>query len=751
MAPAAALAQPAPGAPSAEAAVRDYALPAGPLANTLNRIAREAGLTLSFDAAAIGPLNAAPVQGRLTARQALVQALTGSGYELVTTEVGSFTLRRLPTPPAPAPSAASRAPAAESVLPVVRVSAASETLERPGRFARRGDPAPVEPGVVSAATLERYAADDLEDVFGSQPEVVVGGGHAIAQKIYLRGLEDTLLNVTIDGAAQPGQTFHHTGRVQIEPELLKQVEVLAGTGDATAGPGALGGALRFVTKDPSDLLRPGERAGALVKAGYFSNGEGVKAHTSVFGRLGDTWSALASLTHQDQGDYDDGAGRRVASTGARQQLGFLKLVGQWSGGHALRLSYDANRDDGERTQRPQWVTSSFNRAYPLESRRRGLTLGYDWQPGSELIDLKLSAFDTRQDLEQNVIGRWGLYFGRVDSTGLDLRNTSRVGVHRITYGVDHRRDRISSGDASNPSALRERGSISGVYVQDQIRLSPQWQLDLGARYDRYRLTDVNGLAQADDGISPNATLRWQALPELTLLTGHARALRGPKVRDAFKQDAIAPTAPGLSAERAATSELGAEFQPGAWRFNARVYRTTVNDAIADPIGRPTQYENVGRLQSRGVLLHVAHAWQRVTLGAGWHHNRATLNGQRLNGYEHNGLGTSQGDTLTTSLEWRAAERLDIGWTGRFVRAIDALQTSVGTVRKPGYGVHDLQASWRPQAVRGMTLSLAVKNLFDKDYLDHGSNEDFQHIPDYKGIVGSREPGRELRLTVGMRF
>jgi hemoglobin/transferrin/lactoferrin receptor protein len=134
-----------------------------------------------------------------------------------------------------------------------------------------------------------------------------------------------------------------------------------------------------------------------------------------------------------------------------------------------------------------------------------------------------------------------------------------------------------------------------------------------------------------------------------------------------------------------------------------------------------------------------------------HHNRATLNGQRLNGYEHNGLGTSQGDTLTTSLEWRAAERLDIGWTGRFVRAIDALQTSVGTVHKPGYGVHDLQASWRPQAVSGLTLSLAVKNLFDKDYLDHGSNEDFQHIPDYEGIVGSREPGRELRLTVAMRF
>jgi hemoglobin/transferrin/lactoferrin receptor protein len=76
---------------------------------------------------------------------------------------------------------------------------------------------------------------------------------------------------------------------------------------------------------------------------------------------------------------------------------------------------------------------------------------------------------------------------------------------------------------------------------------------------------------------------------------------------------------------------------------------------------------------------------------------------------------------------------------------------VGTVRKPGYGVQDLYATWRPSGRDGVALSFAVKNLFDKDYLDHGSNEDFQHIPDYEGIVGSREPGRELRLSVTLRF
>ncbi|MFZ5507588.1 MAG: TonB-dependent receptor domain-containing protein [Pseudomonadota bacterium] len=751
-----ALAQaPAPRAEATQAAsvVRDYALPAGPLAATLNRIAREAGLALSIDAGSIGAAGAAPVHGRLSARQALVQALIGSGFELVETDVGSFTLRRLPpvAPAAPAASVGSNpAPAARPVLPAVAVTAPPEVPQEPGRFARRGVPSPVEPGIVTAAALERYAADDLEDTLASQPEVVVGGGHAIAQRIYLRGIEDQLLAVSVDGAAIGGRVYHHAGNVQIEPDLIKRVEVLAGTGDATAGPGALGGALRLVTKDPQDLLRPGERAGALLKGGYASNAEGGKGHATVFTRLGAHWAALLSYTYQDQKDYEDGAGRNVAATAARQQLALAKLAGYFEGGHALRLGVDATRDEGMRTQRPQWVPSSFNRAYPLEAERRTVTLGWDWQPGGNAVDLQVTAFDTRQDLAQDVVGRWGLFTGRVESRGAEVRNASRVGAHRLTYGLDHRRDDIRSGYGSTPGEFKENGTISGLYLQDRIKVTPALQIDAGLRHDRYRLTDVNGLAQRADGTSPNASLRWTVLPDFTLLAGHARALRGPKVREAFKQEGLA-SVPGIKPERARTSEAGFEYAPGAWRLNAKAYATEVRDAIADPIGRPTRFENVGTVRSRGVLLHAAWEGRALRIGTGLHHNKATLNGRRLNGYDHNGLGISQGDTLTTSLDWRATDAVAVGWTSRLVKGIDALETSAGTVRKPGYGVHDVYATWHPAGMPGLTLSLTVKNLFDKDYLDHGSNEDFQHIPDYQGVVGSREPGRELRLGVALRF
>ncbi|NQY51043.1 MAG: TonB-dependent receptor plug domain-containing protein, partial [Colwellia sp.] len=131
--------------------------------------------------------------------------------------------------------------------------------------------------VITQDFLEKISATSLADIFRNQPEISTGGSFGVAQKVYIRGIEDTMLNVTIDGALQSGYLFHHQGRLSLEPELLKRVDVIAGAGDATSGSGALGGALRFETKDPQDLLRADEDFGGIVKLGYYSNNDGFKA------------------------------------------------------------------------------------------------------------------------------------------------------------------------------------------------------------------------------------------------------------------------------------------------------------------------------------------------------------------------------------------------------------------------------------------------------------------------------------------
>ena len=602
---------------------------------------------------------------------------------------------------------------------------------------------------VEAEQLEHYQAADLQDVFEASPEVSVGGGPGVAQKLYLRGLEDTLLNITIDGANQPGQTFHHTGRIGIEPELLKRAEVQPGTGDATAGPGALGGSIRFVTKDPDDLLPAGERVGALVKGTYFSNAEGYKTSTSLFGRFNEAWSAMAVATYQDQNDYEDGNGQDVLGTGARQKLGFAKLVGRLTDEQTLRLSYEQRTDEGERSQRPQWIPSGFNPLFPLETERETLTLNYGWNPqNNDLLDVEVTTYHTSTELQQD--GRYGLYIGDTTSAGLDLRNTSELGAHRLTYGVDYRDDRTRLGPEGDRDLDEETGDVLGFYLQDSYQATEKLLLGMGVRYDRYRLDDRDGQNFSDAGFSPNVSLRYQLTPELALLASHAQALRGVQVRDAFKLDASGND-PELDAEKARTNEVGFEYRQGGLELSGRVYDTRVRDAIYDPSGRPNLYVNGGTLESQGVLLQSAYYWQQLSVGLSYHHNDTELEGEPLNVYEHNGLGTTLDDTWTGFADYRATDRLSFGWQGRFVTAVDSLRTGVGTIDKDGYAVHDLYAQWAALSDDRLVFNLTLKNLFDKQYLDHASNEDFENIPGYEGVRGSYEPGRELRLGVALRI
>lgn len=72
-----------------------YDLAPAPLANTLTRIASEAGLALSIDPALTQGRTAQPVKGDYSPEAALRAALSGSGLQLVRTPSGTFSLEAL--------------------------------------------------------------------------------------------------------------------------------------------------------------------------------------------------------------------------------------------------------------------------------------------------------------------------------------------------------------------------------------------------------------------------------------------------------------------------------------------------------------------------------------------------------------------------------------------------------------------------------------------------------------------------------
>ena len=660
----------------------------------------------------------------------------------------STSKKRMTTVPDPRNKPLCVAIAALMASPLALAQSDAESLEPIEITAERTTDSDAE---VTEESIENYQASDLADVFAGQPEVAVGGSVGIAQKVYVRGLEDPLLNVTIDGATQAGALFHHTGRLAVEPELLKKVEVEAGAGRATSGAGALGGSLRFVTKDPEDLLRPGEQVGALVKFGSYSNTDGYRASTTLFGRLNDRWSTLVSVNQSDHERFKDGDGKRIPGTDSRQQLGFAKIVGHLPDDQTLKLSHEVRTDEGERPQRPQWQISSFNRLYDLDGRRDTTTVNYGFAPsGNPLVDLGLTVYYTESELEQNVADRWGRYFGFTRSIGGDLRNSSALGSHTLTYGVDYREDRVNAGGAADRKAEEESGTVTGVYLQDDYWVTDALLLSAGVRYDDYQLDDNNDQSFSDSDISPNANVAWEVIDGLTLKAGYAEAFRGPSTHDTFKIDR-AQNDPDLKGEKARNREVGFDYIYQNFTVSGEVYRSEIQDAIADPLSGPVIYQNIGDLESDGYRIGTTYHWQGLQAGLSFHSNDAEVNGEPLTVYVHNLLGNSMGDTWVADLSYRWDRNLEFGWQGRFVQGIDGLETSVGTIDKPGYGVHDLFLHWLPTGEEDLRLTLTVKNVADKQYIDHASNADYESIPGYEGVIGLPEPGRDIRLGLALRF
>lgn len=624
--------------------------------------------------------------------------------------------------------------------------------------------------------LEKYQANDLADIFRFVPSVSVGGSLGIAQKVYIRGLEDTLFNVTVDGAPQTGTLFHHIGRVAIDPELLKEVEVQAGAGEATSGAGAIGGAIRFKTKGVDDLLSSDEQFGGTIKAGYFSN-DGYKTSGTFYGRLSDSWGVLGSYIYIDRDNMEDGDGNELYGTSAEQSLGYVKVNGELTDNQTLSLSYEKRNEEGEFGARPNWPTLEGDTLFPMEGKRETFVLNHLFS-ANDLINLETSLFHTQSSVEQNRFDRWGLYGAEMKTYGFDIRNISLLGDHTLTYGIEYRKDKVSSeylADARvwqkwawdpNIGKFQEEGEVKGVYLQDHWQINNELLLSFGVRYDQYDVEQVTYDNQTDsDGVSPNIGLNYDFHPNWRLTLGYAQAMRGKEVGDAFTL-AQAPDwvsiDPDLDAEKVDNTEIGLNYHDEHWQVTASVYQSDIDDVIYDQLGRGVYFENIGQLETKGFELKAVYWYEDWRVQASYSNNDAELNGNTVEGYEHIGLANARGDTLGLNVNYALSDNLEMGWNFSYVsdlNDIEVLQRGVEigwieqtqTIDKPGYQVHDIYVQWVPLNSESLTVNLAVQNLFNEQYRDHSSVGDYNKIKGWEGVAGLYEAGRDIRVSMTYQF
>lgn len=635
---------------------------------------------------------------------------------------------------------------------------------------------------ITAEDIEQFQANDLADVFRESPSVSVGGSVGVAQKIFIRGLEDAYLNVTVDGAQQTSTLFHHIGRVTLDPDLLKQIDVQAGAGEATSGPGAIGGSIRFKTKDAQDLLRGDEQFGGRVKASYFSN-EGTRYSGSLYGKLSDSWGLLGYYSTVDRDNFEDGDGNEVLGTAADQDLVFLKASGYIADNQYLSISAEQRDEEGEFSARPNWVVLEGAPLYPSEAERDTYVANYRFDHGA-LVFLEATAYQTSSSFRG---GRFD-FLSDIDTYGFDIRNTSDISNHVFTYGIDYRKDEVESGPGVGPVQNAEEGSVMGIYAQAHSNITPELLLSYGVRYDDFDfqqqilIDDYYGTPVTDEPsglddneLSFNVGLEYQLTEAWTLGLGYAEAARGKQIGDGFTLDEylydgedVPVVASDVVPETVTNIEASIEYSANNLNARLSAYESTINDVLFSGYQGNSVFNNIGDLESSGVEFNLAYRWDSVDVYFGFSSVDVELmpreglysvpyNSIDINGYEFVGLGNSRGDTWVLGADYTVTADISVGFNITMVDDINidtlhqALENgwtdSLYSLNKADYTLVDIYGEW--EVTNDLRLNLAVTNLFDEAYIDHSSVGDYSEV--FPSVIGPQEAGRDIRLSVTYDF
>lgn len=293
-----------PCAWAGEASPIEFHVQSGPLDKVLLQIAKQGHLVLSFNAALTHGLVAHPVDGTMTAKEALADALTGSRLELIDVAGGTLTLRRSDTDEPGAESSPAH------VLPKIDVLARPDDgkgaengfVVARSSTATRTDMAlsdvPQSVGAVSQDVMTSQQATTVADALGNVSGVTPSFGFNNANyDVRVRGFETTTLMV--DGMLYESQAYPPL-------EGVERVEVIKGPVTLIAGGVPAGGIVNLVTKKPefetqrtltTQIDSIGERKASVDLDGTFGDGS----------RLGYRFIAGGELDRHNYGGYD---GRR---------------------------------------------------------------------------------------------------------------------------------------------------------------------------------------------------------------------------------------------------------------------------------------------------------------------------------------------------------------------------------------------------------------------------------------------------------
>jgi hemoglobin/transferrin/lactoferrin receptor protein len=272
--------------------------------------------------------------------------------------------------------------------------------------------------VVTSSVIEENQVRTLDDLVRYIPGVAVDDmGRFGSNGFNIRGMDGDRVAITVDGislgetlnpASNAPYEFFSAGRGGIDIDSMKTVEIIKGADSITAGSGALGGAVVFVTKDPADYLKSeGNDTHLGFKLGYTSSSEESLATATLANRTG-VWESLLVYTartgHETESWYSGsrpgiaGTGREIPDPVEYENDNILaKLVYNIADNHRLGLVVEQFNSQVELDNQTRVSAAYLTRTSDDKIERERYGINYQWKANNAFFD----ELDWRYDYQES--------------------------------------------------------------------------------------------------------------------------------------------------------------------------------------------------------------------------------------------------------------------------------------------------------------------------------------------------------------
>ncbi len=608
------------------------------------------------------------------------------------------------------------------------------------------DKTPAIVSVLHGDYLKRLGINNLFEALETVPGIETSMGTAGAKQINMRGNKSIVrdkLKLMINGISVntevTGASFFY---LDMPIELIERIEVVRGPSSALYGSFAHIGAINVITKNVGNsdgLVFANASSKGFIGTGFIQN---VKTDTLKVGldgfyskndrtRLFGPYDGISSQTEFKS--YED-----FTNVALGAHLHFdndVSLQARWV---ELDLTNHFGYGDWPISHDPKSLESTSMITEIRYNPTIGRDTSLDFKAGYKQYIIDGAARMTPYSLENGTFDQLARGFIKEGSVYMDMAVKKEVNDHDILGGVYLAQSRVLDTwyFVNNPFASEVTdqpypilpGDIKrkqcAVYLHDIYTVSPDWTINVGARYDHYD--------DADAGLAPKLALLYAPNDHDSYKFMYQRSFRAPTFMELYGTVAPLKGNRSLKTETIDTFELGYTHSTSLQeRFTANVFFSNMQDFIeTDSSGT---YSNGATIESFGWELEGIYP---LSVSTSIQANYSYIHAEEKDGTDLPFFANHLANVML-SKKWTTH------WhTGSLLRYVGDRKREAGDPRGDlsGYTRFDQTLTYKRNA---FTFQASVKNLFnDGIYYPSRLGEEYPHagINTYTPVVDPAPTG-----------